>query len=575
MQLDGTARAEARADCAALGEQCRTLAGRIGADLFAGPPEAVAAVLADLAGLRARAVHWDGRCTVALAGGLAEAEDQDLRLLTAAAAESVDGLQLSLRQQWLALPDDEAAKLLAEPAVQAYRGYLESARPLIPYILGDQAEAALAARQQPAATAWLELYYRTCAGLSPVVDGTAMPLARARSSLESDDAGLRERSLDAMYDALEPVAPVFAQCLDSLVVDNLAVGALRGLPHPRAERDLVNALPSSAVDHMLDAAEAHYGLAQRWFARKARLLGADRLGIAHVRAPLGTGSRVPYRDALHAVAEAFGGFADEAGDLVRSMAESGHVDAEPREGKQPGSFCRSLGPGRPPLIHMSYFGTANDAVSLAHEYGHALQFSLAGRRCDGLTFDAPVCLGEIAPAFAELLVYDWLIEREPDPRVREAIAAKRVETSIDAIFFSTFLTRFEARVHRTRAEDGALTPDRIGELWAECGRAFYGPQVDLPERWGRLHWTLVAHLMHERFYSYAYIFARLVGLHLYAAYREDPKEFRPRFLDVLSLGNTVAPAGQLAALGIDLEDPATWHNGLRQFADLLEPLEAP
>src|SRR5215472_14890766 len=120
MQLDGTDRAEARADCAALGEQCRTLAGRIGPGLFAGPPEAVAAVLADLAGLRARALYWDGRCTVALAGGLAE-------------AESVDGLQLSLRQQWLALPDDEAAKLLAEPAVQPYRGYLESARPLIPY----------------------------------------------------------------------------------------------------------------------------------------------------------------------------------------------------------------------------------------------------------------------------------------------------------------------------------------------------------------------------------------------------------------------------------------------------------
>jgi oligoendopeptidase F len=574
MSVEGLLGLDLRPRCAALVEECRTLSGRIGTDLFAGPSRTVAEVLTEIAGLRAQVLHWDGHYALQLAGGRAEPEDQDLRLLVMSAADAVDDLLLAIRQQWLVVPADAADLLLAEPCLTTFRNYLEGGRTLIPYILGDQAETALAAREYAASTAWLELYYRISAGLRPVVDGTAVSLAQARSSLESGDAGLRVRSLGAMYDALEPVAPMFAQCLDSLVADHLSVNALRGLPHPRADRDLTNELPSAAVDNMLDAVEANYGLAQRWFSRKARLLGADRLHIAHVRAPLGAGSQVPYQHAVRIVAEAFGGFADEAGELVHTMVEAGLVDAEPREGKQPGAFCRSLGPGQLPRIHMSYFGTANDAVALAHEFGHALQFTLAGRRCDGLTYDAPECLGEIAPAFAELLVYDWLIANEPDPRVRESIAARRVETSIDAIFFSAFLTRFEARAHQTRAEGGALTPTRIGELWAECGRQFYGPDVDLPERWGELHWMLVAHIMHERFYAYSYAFAKLVGLHLYAAYRQDPAGFRPRFLEVLSLGNTVTPAGQLTALGIDLNDPATWRNGLGQFVGLLAPLGA-
>jgi oligoendopeptidase F len=574
MPIDGLLGPDVRPRCAALVEECRTLSERVGTDLFARPPAAVAEVLTEIAGLRAQVLHWDGHYAVQLASGRPEPEDRDLRLPLMSAVEALDDVLLAIRQQWLLVPADEVGRLLAESSLTTFRNYLESARPLIPYILGDQAEAALTAREYSASTAWLELYYHTSASLRPAVDGTAIPLAQARSSLESEDAGLRERSLAAIYDALEPVAPMFGQCLDSLVTDHLAVNALRGLAHPRAARDLTNELPPTAVDNMLDAVEAHYGLAQRWFTRKAQLLGADRLHIAHVRAPLGIGSQIPYQDAVHVVAEAFGGFADEAGGLVHTMVEAGLVDAEPREGKQPGAFCRSLGPGRLPRIHMSYFGTANDAVALAHEFGHALQFTLAGRRCDGLTYDAPACLGEIAPAFAELLVYDWLIVHEPDPQVREAIAARRVETSIDAIFFSTFLTRFEARAHVTRAGGSVLTHTRIGELWAECGRPFYGPNVDLPKRWGQLHWMLVAHIMHERFYAYAYAFARLVGLHLYAAYLQDPAEFRPRFLDVLSLGNTVAPAGQLAALGIDLNDPTTWRNGLDQFADLLEPLGA-
>jgi oligoendopeptidase F len=574
MPVEGLLGLDVRPRCVALTEECRTLSVRIGTDLFTRSPQSVAEVLTEVAGLRAQVLHWDGHYAVQLASGRPEPEDQDLRLLVMSAADAVDDLLLAIRQQWVVVPADKADLLLAEPSLTTFRNYLESARPLIPYILGDQAEEALAAREYSASTAWLELYYRTSAALRPVVDGTAIPLAQARSSLESEDAGLRERSLAAMYDALEPVAPLFGQCLDSLVTDHLAVNELRGMPHPRADRDLTNELPSAAVDNMLDAVEANYGLAQRWFARKAQLLGAGRLHIAHVRAPLGTGSAFPYQDAVQVVAEAFGGFADEAGTLVHMMVEAGLVDAEPREGKQPGAFCRSMGPGQLPRIHMSYFGTANDAVALAHEFGHALQFTLAGRRCDGLTYDAPECLGEIAPAFAELLVYDWLIAHEPDPGMRESIAARRVETSIDAIFFSAFLTRFETRAHQTRADGGVLTHTRIGELWADCGRQFYGPDVDLPERWGQLHWMLVAHIMHERFFAYAYAFARLVGLHLYAAYLQDPAGFRPRFLEVLSLGNLVTPAGQLAALGIDLNDPTTWRNGLDQFADLLAPLGA-
>jgi oligoendopeptidase F len=369
------------------------------------------------------------------------------------------------------------------------------------------------------------------------------------------------------------MAPVLSQCLDSLVADRLAIDEVRGLPHPRAERDLTNELPSAAVDAMLAVVEENYRLPQRWFARKAELLGMDRLGYAHMRAPIAEGPRIPYPVAVRAVTEAFDGLSPEAGRMVRDLVEGGHVDAEPRAGKQPGAFCRSLGPGRPPRIVLSYFGTVEDVVSLAHEMGHALQFTLAGRTRNGLTFDAPLALNEIAPAFTELLVQDWLIDNEDDPTTRELLAAKRVDNAIDAIFMSTFLTRFETSAHRARAEGGALTDARIRQLWTECGRRFYGPDVELPERWG-LHWALVPHVTHERFYSYTYTFARLLGLDFHARYRRDPAGFRPRFFELLGAGGTAGPTEQLAALGVDLTDPDTWRGGIAHFEALLEPLSA-
>lgn len=560
-----------RSRCAALIDECQALAERHGDALFAQPPEEISAVLAATADLRATALHWDGHYAVEMASGRGAPTVRDLQLLTTTAVEAVDDLMLAVEREWLALPAETAEHLLTAPALRAYRHYLTGVRGLAAYTISDEAEEALAAREATANTAWVDLYYRVTTTLRPIVDGAAISLEQARSNLERADGTLRERSLAAIYDTLEPMAPVLSQCFDSLVADQLAVDQVRNLPHPRAARDLTNELPSAVVDGMLAVVEEHYELPQRWFARKARLLGMDRLGFAHMRAPIGPGPQFPYPAAVRAVTEAFDGFASEAGDLVRAMIAGGHVDAEPRDSKQPGAFCRSLGPGSPPRILMSYFGTVEDVVGLGHEFGHALQFDQAGRRQNGLTFDAPLSLNEVAPSFTELLVQDWLIDNERDPDIRRLLAAKRVDTTIDAIFMSTFLTQFETRAHQARAEGNALTDDRIRQLWIECGRSFYGPAVDLPERWG-LHWALVPHVTHERFYSYTYAFARLIGLRLYADYRRDPDGFRPRFLDMLGQGSSVGPAEQLALLDVDLTDRSTWYGGIEQFAALLTPL---
>lgn len=561
---------ELRACVAALARDCSEIDEWCASEPFARPVEEIAAMVARIAALRATALFWDGHHAAELAGGTS-ARRRDARLLAASAAESVDDVLQSWEQAWLALPDDAAAALLAQPALAEYRHYLAGVRHLAPYTLGEQAELALAAREPTANTAWVNLYYQVTTALRPIVDGTPRSLERARSELERADGPLRERSLAAIYDALEPVAPVLGQCLDSLVADRLAVDEVRGLPHPRAERDLTNELSSAVVDDMLAVVEENYALPQRWFARKARLLGMDRLGFAHMRAPIAQGTDFPYERAVTAVTEAFDGLAPEAGRLVRDLVAGGHVDAEPREGKQPGAFCRSLGPGHPPRILLSYFGTVEDVVSLGHELGHALHFTVAGRVRDGLTFDAPLVLNEVAPAFTELLVQDWLIDNEPDPRLRRLFAAKRIDTAIDAIFMSTFLTRFETRAHEIRAAGETLTDERIRQLWIECGRRCYGPAVDLPPRWG-LHWALVPHVVHERFYTYTYAFARLIGLTVHAAYRRDPDELRPRLLAMLGMGGAAGPEEQLALLGIDLADRETWRAGMAEFARLLEPL---
>ncbi len=557
--------------CAALLDRCRGLADLYQGALYSRPAGEIAVALAELGELRSQALCLDGMTAAAVAVASGDIRAIDRRARAEAVMDEMDELVQFAELEWLTVPDHRAKDLLADAALQEYRHFLEVVRSVVDYSLPEEAETALAAREPAATTAWVALHNQVTEGLRPAVRGQPQSLEDARRWLECDDAGLRADALTAIFDALEPMADVLAHCLDTLVADKLSVDALRGFSHPRSERDLENDLPSQVVDDMLGIAEQHYELPQRWFARKAELLGMDRLRFEDMRAPAGPMPAIPYDSAAQAVIEAFDGLAGWAGDLVREMFSAGHVDADPRPGKRGGAFCRSLGPGKLPCVLLSYYGTVEDVVSLAHELGHAVHFSVAGRYRDGLTFDAPLALSEVAPALAELLVYDRLIEREQDRRIRRLLMAKRAEGTLESIFLPTFLTRFETRAHELRAEGSTLTDSRIRGLWAECGRQFYGPGVQAPDRWG-LFWAIVPHLVHERFYCYSYVFARLVGLGLYAAYTHDPHGFPERFHQFLRCGGSAAPAGQLALAGIDITDPGIWRAGIDQAAALLDPL---
>jgi oligoendopeptidase F len=106
-------------------------------------------------------------------------------------------------------------------------------------------------------------------------------------------------------------------------------------------------------------------------------------------------------------------------------------------------------------------------------------------------------------------------------------------------------------------------------MWLTRNRAQYGDAVELPEGY-RLGWSYIPHFINTRFYTYAYAFAHLASLVLYATWRDQGDSFVPRYLAFLAQGGAASPAEQLGAFGIDLTAEATWHRGLDEMERLLQ-----
>jgi oligoendopeptidase F len=324
---------------------------------------------------------------------------------------------------------------------------------------------------------------------------------------------------------------------------------------------------------MLAAVERHYPLAQRWFRVKAGLLGLPRLHLADQYAPLGEARGVDYAEARGLIDASFRRFSGRVADLADGFFAERRIDAEPRAGKRGGAFCSPVAQDASPYVLMNFTDRMDDVMTLAHELGHGMHFTLAAGAQTALSFGTGLALAEVPSTFAELIAFDHLMETERDPATRRALVSERVEGSFATAFRQTVLSRYEQRAYALRAEGATLTADRLSDIWFEENLKYYGDALLLPEGY-RLGWSYIPHFIHTRFYTYAYVFAHLTTLALYARYREQGAAFGDAYLGFLAAGGSAPPAELLAGLGVDLEDPEVWEPGFREMERMVEAAEA-
>ncbi|MFN8111168.1 MAG: M3 family oligoendopeptidase [Thermoleophilia bacterium] len=567
----------ARARLTACLETCRDFESRHRGTLAHITPAALAAALAELGRLDNELSRVSSYAHLRES---VDATDQDNRDLSTAVdlaiVEALNHLRF-FELEWMALPDDVATALADAPEVAADRHHLRSMRRFAPFTLSEPEERALAEREPAAGGAWHTLFGRITSTLEVPFDAgegeRPHTIDRLLSYVRSPQRDLRARALTTLYEGLEPHADTLAHCYDTLVGDRLAMDRLRGHGDPMERTHLRNELDGEVVQRMMDAVEGRYELAQRWFSAKARILGLEQLQLWDQYAPIGAGREVTFPEARELITTSFGRFSPSIAQAAGAFFAERRVDAEPRTGKRGGAFCASVSQDAPAYVLMNFTDRMDDVMTLAHELGHGLHFTFSAQHQSPLSFHTGLALAEVPSTFAELLTFDHLMETETDPATRRALICERVEGSFATVFRQTVLARYEQRAYAARREGQTLTTERLGEVWLDRNRAYYGDAMGLPDGY-RLGWSYIPHFINTRFYTYAYVFAHLVTLALYARYRADGAAFADRYMEFLSAGGSAAPADLLRPLGVDLDDPEVWTPGFTEMTRMVELAEA-
>ena len=480
----------------------------------------------------------------------------------------------------LGLPESEFERLMQDPLLGEEDYRLRHERRLQDQRLPVEAEQLVIGLGTDGLHAWGNLYNDLVGKIRLHIDGRERGLAEASNLLSSPERALRREAFDAISAGWEGEQETVAAILNALNGWRLELARQRGKVRQLDALDLSchqSHIERATLDTMMAETYRARGLGQRALGLMAGKLGIDELGPEDLFAPppASVSRTITFEEAIDIIAAAFTRFDPEMGEFARMMAERGWIDAAPTPNRRTGAYCTKFAEPVEPRVFITYAGTMDNVITLAHELGHAWHNWLI-RDLPMSQRGYPMTLAETASIFAETLVRSALFEQAQNPEQRQAIAWAEADGA--ATFLVNIPARFEFELALVaEREQGYVPAARLKSLTDEAwGRWYEGSLA----RYHPMFWAAKAHfsIAGFGFYNYPYLFGYLFSLGVYHQLMSRQAQGEANVAQAYRA--LLRDTGRMSAedlvakhLGQDIREAAFWQGSLALVAAAVDRFE--
>ncbi|MBT3525883.1 MAG: M3 family oligoendopeptidase [Bdellovibrionales bacterium] len=492
---------------------------------------------------------------------------------------SYDQASKSLELYLIRCEQEVIEVLLDHPEVQQYRFSIEQDRKERDFLLNLEQEKMASSLAQSGLFAWGNLYNSLTGTIQCDVDGEKMGLARAANLLSSPNSKKRKdawSAIQASWVVHEESAAAIVNALNGWRWENNRLRSQIRERHyldvscsqSRIERDTLEAILSSTYEMR--------GVGQRALNLMSKNLSLDKLGPWDLFAPPKIEGEeellYEFPEAISMIEVAFSDFDPEMGKFARMMYDKGWIDGRESDSRTTGAYCTSLPIVKEPRVFITYKGSLDNIITLAHELGHAYH-NWVMRDLPFLDHHYSMTLAETASIFAETLFRDYFLGKSQSREEKLKISWADADSASAMLNNIPARYEFERNFVELRKEQFVPAP-KLKEVMKGAWEKWYGDSL---QSYDEMFWASKGHFSMAGigFYNYPYLFGYLFSLGLYAL--KDQGDFRERYINLLrDTGRMTAEDLVKKHLGEDLTKPTFWQQSLAiversvdQFAKLV------
>ncbi len=481
----------------------------------------------------------------------------------------------------LNLKEEDFEKLLNFEGLKKYKNYLKNIKREKPHKLSEREEILIQKKDLTGVNGFERLYNEITSDFSFEIEinGEIKSLtgSEIRGLFYHPDEKLRERATITYYKKYEEFGKILNSIYNNIAKDHVIESQFRKYSDPMDPTHISNQIEKDTIDLMTKVITESYPLVERYYLKKAKLMGKEKLKGSDLYAPLGKElENIPYEEAAEMVIEAYTNFDREFGKYAADFFKKKWIDAEIKKGKMGGAYCYGIAPGLNPFIMANYTSKLRDVYTLAHEIGHGIHDIFASQNTY-LNFHPPLVVAETASVFGEMLLTENLKKKTKIKDILLNLLSSKIEDIIATVYRQIMYILFEYRVHKKCAES-FLSEDEICDIWWEEMEKMYGKSIEFFEvqKW---NWSSIPHFFHYRFYCYAYSFGELFVIALFKKYKDEidkggsGENFIKKYKEILSSGGSKNPYELAKIVGEDLNDENFWKKGIKFIEEMIEEFE--
>lgn len=483
-------------------------------------------------------------------------------------ANEIQSIVVFFEVEFAKLDDKTAQKFIAKST--RYKYYLSKIFAQKKHALSKDEEKIILKLSPVGANAFSRLFDEHISKMRFVLDSQVLNEEEILSKLHDKSRAVRKKAQKAMTKNLKKSAHILSYIINIIKKDTAICCDLRGYEKPESFRHIDNQISQKSVDSMINIVESNFELVHRYYRLKSLLLGIKKLKDFDRYAPLDfeKNGAIPYAQAKDLVLQTYADFSPTFGKIAQNAFKNGWVDSHPCNDKRGGAFSHGATPQSHPFVLLNYTGGRRDIFTIAHEFGHAIHQELS-KSVGYLNMDTPLTTAETASVFGEMLLFDKMKQKLSGKELI-ALYAGKIEDIFSTLFRQVVMTNFERRIH---AESDELSIEKLSEIWQSENAKMFGDSLKLTKNYA-LWWSYIPHFIHSPFYCYAYSYGQLLSLALFGLYKNDKKDFVPKYTEFLSAGGSKSPKDLVKIFGFDIEDTAFWKFGINEVKKLLSEFES-